>query len=323
MGQSILFPADSPVNRSRWPGSEEARMMTVSSGRRCSVLSKQQGPLGSLVKMCLGSSAWRSTKCFLTWRHSVTPRKRLLFRLVPSMPRTDATEFGLLPTPNTMPDAPNGGLNRGGGVERPRYKIQCLGMVARLWSTPSAGDAVGSHGGGQGRSLRTDIHNWKKEMLPTPRAIYGEHPGMKDPSHLTGVARLLPTPRGEDAQCAGAHRNSLDSLHSLTKAMFPTPKGSPSCPDYARMNREGSGGDDLATAVGRMLQTPAARDIRSGAGQQDNGHTPQLPEVMGGQLNPDWVEWLMGFPVGWTDIGPSVQNASRRLRTKSPTEPTG
>lgn len=23
----------------------------------------------------------------------------------------------------------------------------------------------------------------------------------------------------------------------------------------------------------------------------------------GGQLNPDWVEWLMGFPVGWTDIG--------------------
>lgn len=23
----------------------------------------------------------------------------------------------------------------------------------------------------------------------------------------------------------------------------------------------------------------------------------------GGQLNPDWVEWLMGFPIGWTDIG--------------------
>ena len=23
---------------------------------------------------------------------------------------------------------------------------------------------------------------------------------------------------------------------------------------------------------------------------------------MGGQLNPDWVDWLMGFPEGWTDI---------------------
>lgn len=21
-----------------------------------------------------------------------------------------------------------------------------------------------------------------------------------------------------------------------------------------------------------------------------------------GQLNPDWVEWLMGFPIGWTDL---------------------
>jgi len=22
----------------------------------------------------------------------------------------------------------------------------------------------------------------------------------------------------------------------------------------------------------------------------------------GGQLNPQWVEWLMGYPEGWTDL---------------------
>jgi hypothetical protein len=22
----------------------------------------------------------------------------------------------------------------------------------------------------------------------------------------------------------------------------------------------------------------------------------------GGHLNPQWVEWLMGFPIGWTDL---------------------
>jgi hypothetical protein len=22
----------------------------------------------------------------------------------------------------------------------------------------------------------------------------------------------------------------------------------------------------------------------------------------GGKLNPTWVEWLMGFPLGWTDL---------------------
>ena len=24
----------------------------------------------------------------------------------------------------------------------------------------------------------------------------------------------------------------------------------------------------------------------------------------GGQLNPPWVEWLMGWPIGWTDLRP-------------------
>ena len=26
----------------------------------------------------------------------------------------------------------------------------------------------------------------------------------------------------------------------------------------------------------------------------------------GGKLNPGWVEWLMGFPIGWTDCAASV-----------------
>ena len=59
--------------------------------------------------------------------------------------------------------------------------------------------------------------------------------------------------------------------------LWPTPKASPSGPDFARINRPQSGGDDLATAVAREE---------------------------GGPLNPPWVEWLMGFPIGWTDLVP-------------------
>jgi hypothetical protein len=35
----------------------------------------------------------------------------------------------------------------------------------------------------------------------------------------------------------------------------------------------------------------------------------QLPNAVmienkgSGYLNPDWVEWLMGVPTGWTDLG--------------------
>ena len=27
-----------------------------------------------------------------------------------------------------------------------------------------------------------------------------------------------------------------------------------------------------------------------------------VSETTGGQLSPDWVEWLMGWPIGWTSM---------------------
>ena len=76
--------------------------MTVTSGLRCSELSRNSDPLGCLEKMLLGTSRWASTKCFLTWTHSATPQGRLLFRLSPSMPPTEETGCGLLPTPTRV-----------------------------------------------------------------------------------------------------------------------------------------------------------------------------------------------------------------------------
>ena len=29
-----------------------------------------------------------------------------------------------------------------------------------------------------------------------------------------------------------------------------------------------------------------------------------MNERIGGALNPLWVEWLMGWPIGWTDLKP-------------------
>jgi hypothetical protein len=72
----------------------------------------------------------------------------------------------------------------------------------------------------------------------------------------------------------------------------------------------------LADAVRRqMLPTPAARDWKSGTGRQENGHTPQLPEVIGGQLNPQFVSWLMGFPVDWCDM---PEERAEEPQTESP-----
>jgi hypothetical protein len=111
------------------------------------------------------------------------------------------------------------------------------------------------------------------------------------------------------------------SGHSLASVVrrFPTPKASPSGPDFARLSRETSdGGDDLATFVARF-PTPAARDYRypndlpySERGGGAKGE--QLPNVVGGPLNPTFVEWLMGFPLGWTVLLPSATRSSRKSR---------
>ena len=36
-----------------------------------------------------------------------------------------------------------------------------------------------------------------------------------------------------------------------------------------------------------------------------------------GQLNPAWVEWLMGYPIGWTELKDSEMPSSRKSHTKS------
>lgn len=58
--------------------------------------------------------------------------------------------------------------------------------------------------------------------------------------------------------------------------MLPTPEAklASSGPDYARMGREGSGGDDLTTAVWKLLPTPIRRDADRGAGYPDQPGRP-------------------------------------------------
>lgn len=79
--------------------------------------------------------------------------------------------------------------------------------------------------------------------------------------------------------------------------------------NYNKPRPGAKSGYGLDTAT-RLLPTPCARDWRSGKGRDWNGHSPQLPEVVGGLLNPLFVEWMMGFPAGWTDCEPSATPSS-------------
>jgi len=79
----------------------------------------------------------------------------------------------------------------------------------------------------------------------------------------------------------------------------------------ARMQRSGNPKNmgktkpnNLTMAV-KMLPTPTCHNSKEGAYPSEfNRKTPTLATHAGGKLNPTWVEWLMGWPLGWTDLKP-------------------
>ena len=51
--------------------------------------------------------------------------------------------------------------------------------------------------------------------------------------------------------------------------------------------------------------SPAALTRKTGASRENDRLDHAVMATDGGQLNPTWVEWLMGFPTGHTDLRPS------------------
>lgn len=154
-------PVDFPASRLVMPGSEKARKMTVSSGRKCYEWCRNSGPLGLLERMLLESSAWNSTIVLLAWRVSVTPAGRSLFQLAASVPGTDGNGCSsLLPTPDTCPEAPNANCNR----IYPKNLLQAAqdGYSPVMFPTPTApgGHQVGriEEWGGSGNPIRDGMN---------------------------------------------------------------------------------------------------------------------------------------------------------------------
>ncbi|SHQ58395.1 phage DNA methylase [Mycobacteroides abscessus subsp. abscessus] len=144
-------------------------------------------------------------------------------------------------------------------------------------------------------------------------------------------------------------------LPDVVAALLPTPAASDGArgPDYARVGRDGSGGDDLITTVFRtlaLLPTPSACDSSGGGQSLDKrqGHTRQLvdyalldgtprwgkyepairrweaitreapsPTEPGARGNPrlaaQFSEWMQGWPLGWVTAVPISRSAMLRI----------
>jgi hypothetical protein len=73
-----------------------------------------------------------------------------------------------------------------------------------------------------------------------------------------------------------------------------------------RKKKYAQGGTALsmqASQAPQMWPTPTTQDAKNNGGpSQHKRNTKPLNAEVGGPLNPQWVEWLMGYPEGWTDL---------------------
>ncbi len=153
----------------------------------------------------------------------------------------------------------------------------------------------------ENRTFPTDLETAvAMEWFPTPSASMMTIQDMEqaryagnDPRRLK-YSEAFPTPRATDGNKPAYGDKNHQGLQA--RIQFPTPSGLSA--------NQGQGDGEFGKAIRNSVKypSPAARDHKSGAGRKENGHSPQLPEVIGEQLNPQFVEWLMNYPRNWTDM---------------------
>lgn len=85
----------------------------------------------------------------------------------------------------------------------------------------------------------------------------------------------------------------------INSKQFATPQARDFRTGQAKRYHDKNRSRNLNDQICAMFATPCAGDS---VGTNGGGNGTSLRTDIGGQLNPDWVDWLMGFPVGWTNI---------------------
>lgn len=230
---------------------------------------------GSFVKYDPDTSTWRTHQSSLlgdftefseTWPSSGSMRSGECWERPTLELRTCESESGFLPTPVTLDTGSR--FNRSpsaGAALRPT-----LGAMAtfNLWPTPTCG------GGGQtlpeGTTPTGRTPEGRKQTVCLERAVQQVERG------------IWPTPTVKgNYNRKGASQKAGDGLATAVKN-FPTPTVA---------MRKGSSGGALTRKSGKSRENDRLDYAIEGDG-------------LSGRLSPDWVEWLMGWPIGWTALQP-------------------
>ncbi len=150
--------------------------------------------------------------------------------------------------------------------------------------------------------LETYSATWPRAGM-TRNGIASQRRPLAPLTSVTGSGSwpTLPTPR----LCSGLRSSGLNRTEmqrALQRWLTPTVNDSKNNNGPAQTTRRRQGGPNLNQVV---YTTPCADDTGHRKAKYSQGGTA-LSTQAGGPLNPRWVEWLMGFPTGWTDCEDSA-----------------
>lgn len=240
--------------------------------------------------------------------------------LPPSAPRiSDGDSLLLLPTPTASPygTSQNGSPLDGRESYAGKGKAS-LDTMARQGRLPTPTSSLADHGGlitpNKGRQGGTLVESLSlapaaavdldstapaasaspaaPRLLPTPTAASADQ-GRRAASRPEGPtlieALMLPTPTSRDWKGNGRPGNLPTVLHALA-----TPAEERTAKEAEALQR-------------RRWPTPTVNDATAvdlPASQLDRDSIPGALVRAGavGSLHPQFVEWMMGFPPGWTDL---------------------
>ena len=126
---------------------------------------------------------------------------------------------------------------------------------------------------------------------------------------------LWPTPNARDWKDTTGASGNRKSPGLGAMVHWPTPTV---CGNYNRKGASATSGDGLATAVAKW-PTPRTAGMCGGTGSWEllkQNTTIEEARAMGagngGKLNPTWVEWLMSWPLEWSDLKPLATDRFRQ-----------
>jgi hypothetical protein len=198
---------------------------------------------------------------------------------------------------------PRWGSMRNGACYQRRESVRYISESVFGFSlpTPVASDATSGAVIGKNDTYYTT-------SMGLPRKV--NQKGTDGSAGLGRLVRMWPTPKASDDKKARGNpfKNAQDTIRRGFSLSLPEAIAInkwPTLTVHGNNNRKGlsaKSGNGLATAV-KLCPTPVADDTSHRKTEYAQGGTA-LSTTVGGQLNPTWVEWLMGWPLGWTDLKP-------------------